>query len=242
MKRKLIIDTDTGADDASALILAGCNKDIDLLGVTVLAGNVNLEQASRNALMALEIAGSNAPVYKGAETTSSGIVIDASSVFGNDGMGDADLIHPRGSVHEKDAVSFILEMVHKYPDQVEIVMIGPATNIAEAIRIDPAAMRKVKKIWSMGTSGLGPGNASPVAEFNVYADPLAYKTMLDSGINITIVGLDICSSGTRMAAPGPPVHDHLLCPHRQRRLTSKTKIIYADQLLPEKSIQILLLV
>ena len=163
------------------------------MGVTVLVGNVDLEQSAANALMALEMAGSDARVYKGASENSSGETIEASSVFGNDGMGEADLVHPKGQAEEKDAVDFILEMVSQYPNEVEIIMLGPATNIAKAIERDPETMKQVKMIWSMGTTGLGPGNASPVAEFNVYADPMAYKTLLDSGLDITIIGLDMCS-------------------------------------------------
>lgn len=191
-KRRLIIDTDTGADDASALILAAKNENVEILGVTVLVGNVDMEQGTKNALMALEVAGSDAPVYKGARDNLNGEKIDAVSIFGDDGMGDADLIHPTGKAREQDAVDFILESIKKYPGEVEIVALGPATNLANAIRKDPETMHNVKRIWSMGTTGLGPGNASPVAEFNVYSDAPAYKEMLDSGIETTIMGYDIC--------------------------------------------------
>lgn len=119
--RKVIIDTDTGADDASALILAAKSENIDILGVTVLAGNVDLEQGTKNALAALEIAGCDAPVYKGAAENFSGKKIDAFSVFGTDGMGDADLIHPNGKAEDKDAIDFILETVKANPNEVEIV-------------------------------------------------------------------------------------------------------------------------
>ena len=190
--RKVIIDTDTGADDASALILAAKSPELDILGVTVLAGNVCLDQATKNALMALEIAGSYAKVYKGADSRYGGEAIDAFSVFGEDGMGDMELIHPLGQAEDKDAVDFILETVKEYPDEVEIISLGPATNIARAMDRDPETMKHVKMIWSMGTAGLGPGNASPVAEFNVYSDAPAYKRMLDSGNAITVIGLDMC--------------------------------------------------
>lgn len=190
--RKVIIDTDTGADDASALILAAKSPNIEILGVTVLAGNVSLEQGAENALMALELAGSDAPVYCGLDENYSGEKISVFSVFGADGMGEEDLIHPTKKVQEQGAVDFILETVDRYPDEVEIVALGPATNIARAIEQDPETMGKVKKIWSMGTAGLGPGNATPVAEFNVYNDAEAYKIMLDSGIDTTIIGLDMC--------------------------------------------------
>lgn len=191
--RKVIIDTDTGADDSSAIILAAKTENVEILGVTVLVGNVDLDQSADNALMALEIAGSDAGVYKGAAVNASGETIEAFSVFGTDGMGDAGLINPKREAETQDAVDFILETVAKYPGEVEIIAIGPATNIAKAIERDPETMKKTKMIWSMGTTGLGPGNASPVAEFNVYADPVAYKEMLDSGINVTIIGLDMCS-------------------------------------------------
>ena len=190
--RKVIIDTDTGADDASALILAAKSPELDILGVTVLAGNVCLDQATKNALMALEIAGSYAKVYKGADERYGGDAIEAFSVFGEDGMGDMELIHPLGQAEETDAVDFILQMVMEYPDEVEIISLGPATNIANAMDRDPETMKHVKMIWSMGTAGLGPGNASPVAEFNVYSDAPAYKRMLDFGSPVTVIGLDMC--------------------------------------------------
>lgn len=191
-RRKVIIDTDTGGDDASALILAAKSGNLDILGITTLAGNVDLDQAVKNALAALELAGCDAPVYKGSSDNLNGEKINAFSVYGTDGMGDMDLIHPKGSAQDKDAVDFILETVSQNPNEIEIVAIGPATNIAKAIERDPDTMKKVKMIWSLGASGLGVGNASPVAEFNVYHDPHAYKIMLDSGIPITVVGLDMC--------------------------------------------------
>ena len=191
-KRKLIIDTDTGADDAAALILAAQSADVEILGVTTLAGNVDLEQSTRNALMALEIGGSGAPVFRGAEATYSGRSIEAFSVFGGDGMGDADLIHPAAQAQTQDAVSFLIDAVRADPGEIEIVVLGPATNIAMAMDRAPEVMRQVKMIWSMGTAGLGPGNASPVAEFNVYGDAEAYRVMLEFGVPVTVIGLDMC--------------------------------------------------
>ena len=192
MKRKVIIDTDTGADDASALILAAKSPELDILGITVLVGNVDLEQGTQNALAALEIAGCDAPVYKGASERYSGEEIHAFSVFGTDGMGDKDLIHPQGEAQEGNAVDFILNTIRENPGEIEIIALGPATNIALAMDKEPETMKQVKMIWSMGTAGLGPGNASPVAEFNVYADAPAYRRMLDFGVPVTIIGLDMC--------------------------------------------------
>ena len=190
--RKVIIDSDTGADDASALILAAKQENVEILGVTVLVGNVDLEQSTRNALAALELAGCDAPVYKGSADTFDGAEKAAFSVFGADGMGDADLVHPKKQASDGDAIDFIIDTVKNNPNEVEIIALGPATNIAKAIQKAPEDMKKVKRIWSMGTAGLGPGNASPVAEFNVRADATAYKIMLDSGLPITVIGLDMC--------------------------------------------------
>ncbi|MBQ7521802.1 MAG: nucleoside hydrolase [Clostridia bacterium] len=191
--RKIIIDTDTGADDSSALILAAKQENIEILGVTVLVGNVDLKQSTRNAIAALETASCNAPVYKGSADTYDGTVKTAFSVFGTDGMGDADLVHPKRQAENSDAVDFIINTIKENPNEVEIIALGPATNIAKAIKKAPDTMKNVKRIWSMGTAGLGVGNASPVAEFNVYADAEAYRIMLDSQLPITVIGLDMCS-------------------------------------------------
>ena len=190
--RLLIIDTDTGADDATALILAARDPNVKILGVTTLAGNVSIDQGTRNALEALERAGCDVPVYRGSTTKYNGRAIEPFSVFGKDGMGDAGLVTTRGEAQELDAVDFMIQTVRQHPGEVEIVVLGPATNIAKAIDRDPEAMAQVKTIWSMGTAGLGPGNASPVAEFNVLLDAPAYKRMLDSGLPVTVVGLDMC--------------------------------------------------
>ena len=194
--RHFIIDTDTGGDDAAALLLAVKTPNIAIEGVTVLAGNVDLERAAQNALMTLEVAGAKIPVYKGADRSLAARDFELFSVFGKDGMGDADLIHPKAKVQKKSAVDFILETVKKYPGEVEIIMLGPATNIALAIQKDPETMRGVKRFWSMGTAGFGPGNATPVAEFNVFKDAEAYKVFLDFDAPTTIIGLDMLAGET----------------------------------------------
>lgn len=190
----IIIDTDTAGDDAMAMAMLVKAPNIQIEGVTVLAGNVDLEQAARNALMTLEVAGrSEIPVYKGAEYALDGIHRPCFSVFGKDGMGDMDLIHPQGKAQSKAAVDFMLETIQKYPGEIEIVALGPVTNIATAIQKDPKTMSQVKRIWLMGTAGFGHGNATPVAEFNVYKDPRACKILTDFQVPTTIIGLDVCN-------------------------------------------------
>ena len=193
IQHHIILDTDTAGDDAMAIMMACIADNVQIEGLTVLAGNVNIDQATKNALQVLEEVGCDQiPVYKGASTTYTGRKRSCFSVFGEDGMGDAGLIHPKKEAEKGDAVDFILDTVKKYPDEIEIVMIGPATNIAMAIDRDKETMSHVKRIWSMGTAGFGQGNATPVAEFNVYNDAEAYDVVLSSGIPITVVGLDMC--------------------------------------------------
>ena len=195
--RKFIIDTDTAGDDAIAMLLAAEADGIDILGITVTAGNVDIDQAVKNALQTMEIANrTDIPVYIGATSSYTGLTRPTYSVFGTDGMGDKDLIHPSGKAQKESAVDFMISMAKLYPGEVEIIDLGPVTNIAQAITKDPEAMKGIKKIWTMGTAGLGPGNATPVAEFNVYKDAEAYAIMLDFDVPKTIIGLDLLTEDT----------------------------------------------
>lgn len=190
--RKIIIDTDTGSDDAAAIMMAVADPDIEILGVTTLGGNISLEQTTKNALQTLEVCGADIPVYPGASRPIFRNLVTAAGVHGNDGMGDQDLVHPVGKPQHQHAVDFILETIRKYPDEVELVLLGPATNVALAIMKDRETMGHTKHIWSMGTAGFGPGNCTPVAEFNVYVDADSYAAVLTSGIPMTIMGFDLC--------------------------------------------------
>lgn len=191
--RKIIIDTDTGSDDAVALIMALKSNEVKVEAITTVCGNVPLELATKNALMTIEIAnGQKPPLYVGVGKPLFRNLVTAVNVHGEDGMGDCNLINPSIKAENKHAVDAILEIVENNPNEVEIVTIGPATNIAFAILKAPETMKKVKHIYSMGTSGFGPGNTTPVAEFNVYVDAEAYSIMLKSEIPITIIGFDVC--------------------------------------------------
>ncbi|WP_349652043.1 nucleoside hydrolase [Lactococcus lactis] len=192
--RKIIIDTDAGSDDAVALAVAMNQKDIEILGITTVAGNCDLYQATQNALMTIEYCNKNISVYSGcSQPFLREQKIDAVQVHGKDGMGDLNLINPKTCAEETHAVDFIIDSVKKYPDEIEIITIGPLTNIAVAIAKDPEVMEKVKHYYVMGTSGLGPGNASAVAEFNIYADAESFDIFLrKSKVDKTIIGFDVC--------------------------------------------------
>ncbi len=190
--RKMIIDTDTGSDDAVALMMAVLSPEIDVLGVTTVCGNVPLHLATQNALMTLEICSADIPVYPGAIKPLFRDLVTAVNVHGDDGMGDIGLIHPAKKPSDINAVDYILDTIANDPDEIDVVMLGPATNIALAILHDRAVMSRVRHIYTMGTAGFGPGNTTPVSEFNVYVDAESYKILLQSGIPITIIGFDMC--------------------------------------------------
>lgn len=191
--RKIIIDTDTGSDDAVALIMALKSKNIKVEAITTVCGNVPLDLATKNALMTIEITkGQIPPLYIGAAKPLVRDLVTAVNVHGKDGMGDCNLINPTIKAEKKHAVDAILEIVENNPEEIEIVTIGPVTNIALAILKAPDIMKKVKHIYSMGTSGFGHGNTTPVAEFNVYVDAEAYSIMMKSKIPLTIIGFDVC--------------------------------------------------
>lgn len=193
-KRKVIIDTDTGGDDAAALLMALANDSIEILGITVLAGNVSLEQAAANALMTVEMAGKDTPVYPGATTNLMGEEKPTFSIFGEDGMGDQGLIHPTRKAETKSAVDFIIETVEANPEEIEFISLGPMTNLALALQKQSGIAENIKHVWFMGSAGLGAGNATPVAEFNVYKDAHACQAVLQAGIPMTIMGYDICDA------------------------------------------------
>lgn len=123
-------------------------------------------------------------------------LVTATSVHGEDGLGDMDLVHPTKKPESMHAVDFILESAKKYPGELELIVLGPATNIALAIMKDRKTMKNIKHIYSMGTAGFGVGNCTPVAEFNVFVDAESYSVMLNSGIPLTIIGFDLCLGPT----------------------------------------------
>lgn len=210
--RKFIIDTDTGSDDAVALMMAVLSPEVEVLGVTTVCGNVPLDKATQNALMTLEVCSrEDIEVYPGLDRPMLRDPVTAVNVHGEDGMGDLDLIHPKKAPASAHAVDYILEQARRYPGELELVMLGPATNVAAAILRDRAAMAGIRHIWSMGTGGFGPGNTTPVAEFNVYEDAESYRVLVESGIPLTVIGFDLCVGPAawnqgdmeRIAASGP---------------------------------------
>ncbi len=191
--RKIIIDTDTGSDDAVAILMALRDPSVQVLAVTTVCGNVGMEQATVNAFRSIAAARTYVPpVYKGAYRPLMRDAVTAENVHGKDGMGDIGLPVPDMRPENEHAVSAILRLVKENPGEIEIVALGPVTNLALAIMMDPDTMKLTKHIYSMGSGGYGMGNVTSVAEFNVFVDAEAYKIMVESAVPKTLVGIDIC--------------------------------------------------
>jgi len=191
MKRKFFIDTDTASDDAVALIIALRHGDIDVVGIGVVAGNVPLEMGVQNALYTRELCGSSAPIYVGAAKPLVRELRTAQFVHGMDGMGDIGLDLAGRQPNVGDAVDELIKAAHEFDGVLELVTLGPLTNIALALKKDPSIATKIKRCVVMGAVADHIGNVTPVAEFNMWVDPEAVDVVLQSGMNLEFVGWDI---------------------------------------------------
>ena len=194
MPRQVIIDCDPGQDDAVALFLAMSAPDeLDVLGVTTVAGNVPLEKTQRNARMMCDIAGrTDMRVYAGCDKPLELEAITAEYIHGNTGIDGVDVFDPVTPLQETHAVDFIVETLRRASKgTVTLVPTGPMTNIATAIRRDPGILDAVDRIVSMGGAMREGGNRSPSAEFNVLADPHAAEIVYGCGRPVTAMGLDV---------------------------------------------------
>lgn len=193
--KKIILDLDTGIDDAMALAYALGSPELDLIGVTATYGNVLVETGVRNDLALLELFGRpDIPVYAGlphASTKDSFEVLEISAfIHGRNGIGEVEVPDAKASVQETSAVDFLIESVEKYGDDLVIVPTGAMTNIAAAMEKSPAFAANAHIVF-MGGALTVPGNVSPWAEANIIQDPEAANYMLLTGADLTMVGLDV---------------------------------------------------
>lgn len=192
--RKVIIDCDPGQDDAVALFLAMSSPDeLDILGITTVAGNVPLELTQRNARMMCDIAGlTDLPVYAGCERPMVQEPITAEYIHGNTGIDGVDVFEPDTPLQQGHAVDFIIEtLLAADKESVTLVPTGPMTNVATAIQREPAILEGVQEIVAMGGAMREGGNRSPSAEFNILVDPHAADIVYNSGKPVTALGLDV---------------------------------------------------
>ena len=197
MRKKAMIDCDVGIDDALALILAFHSLELEVKAVTGVNGNVPLEQVFENIQKVLSlIQPKNKPlIAKGADQPLRGKSTYAHSVHGKDGLGGAKIDRRKGEegwhLFTGSAEELITKMARQYPDEMTLIATAPLTNLALALQRDREGMRKLHEITIMGGAVRTPGNITPNAEFNIYSDPLAAKIVLDSGLPITLVPLDV---------------------------------------------------
>lgn len=190
MKKPIIIDCDTGTDDAIALICAHLCKEIDVIGITTVSGNVELDYTSENTLNLVDEIGWNIDVVKGKAKPLSRDLITASHIHGRTGLGDVVLKRSTRGFYDEEVASYIYKKAKENNGEMSILTLGPMTNIANAILRYPDIKDFIKEIVFMGGSLKG-GNVTSVAEFNIYVDPEAANIVLESGIPLTMVGLDV---------------------------------------------------
>lgn len=189
--RKIILDTDPGIDDALAILLALASPELELLGLTVTSGNCTARQGVENALAVLELAGRpGIPVFKGADIPLVQPLLIASDTHGTAGLGYASLPPAEQKPEAQHAVDYLIESVLQHPDEITIVAVGPLTNLALAIRMEPRFAAAVHELVIMGGAVNHGGNTTPMAEFNIYCDPHAAHIVFHAGIPTTLVPLD----------------------------------------------------
>ncbi|MFD3189699.1 nucleoside hydrolase [Sedimentitalea sp. HM32M-2] len=192
--RKIIIDTDPGQDDAVAILLALASPDeIELLGITAVAGNVPLALTAKNARIVCELAGRpDVPVFAGCDRPLGRKLVTAEHVHGKTGLNGPVLPDPKMPLQEQHAVDFIIDTLRQQPTgAVTLCPLGPLTNIAVAFEKAPDIMERVAGIVLMGGAYFEVGNITPAAEFNIYVDPQAADIVFKSGVDITVMPLDV---------------------------------------------------
>ncbi|GIK42726.1 MAG: nucleoside hydrolase [Chloroflexota bacterium] len=190
--KRVILDTDPGIDDALAILLALASPEINLEALTVVMGNCSTAQGVSNALSVLELAGAgDISVAPGLDRPLLQPLLTAPETHGQTGLGYAQLPPPRHSPAGQHAVDLLIERVMAAPGEITVVAIGPLTNLALAIRREPALLQAIHEVIIMGGALRHEGNTTPLAEFNVYVDPHAAHIIYHSGLPLTLVPLDV---------------------------------------------------
>ncbi len=193
IKRKIIIDTDPGQDDAIAIMLALASPELDVLGITAVAGNVPLNLTERNARIVCELAGfPQMPVFKGKAEPLVKTLTTAEHVHGKTGLDGMNLPEPACPLQRLPAVDFIINAVRdNNAGTITLCPLGPLTNIASAMQEAPDIVDRIQQIVLMGGAYFEVGNVTPAAEFNIYVDPEAAQIVFASGVPITVMPLDV---------------------------------------------------
>ena len=192
-RRKLIIDCDPGVDDAVALLLAFASPELDILGVTTVAGNVAAPLTARNARLIRQIAGrEDVPVFAGCDRPMVRAPVEAGHFHGESGLGSLAIVEPKAPLAADHAVDFLVRAVMDAPPgAVSLAITGPCTNVAMAIVREPAIVTRLGDVVIMGGARREGGNVTASAEYNIFADPHAAHIVFTSGARVTALGLDV---------------------------------------------------
>lgn len=192
MVRQIIIDTDPGIDDAMAILFAFKAPELSVMGLTTVFGNVAVELSTQNALSLVELAGVQVPVAAGAATPlQMPPRAHPDFVHGKDGFGNIGWPAPKAKADSRSAAQFIVDQVRAAPGQVTLIALGPLTNLALALELDPGIAPLVEEVVMMGGTVHTTGNVSPVAEANIINDPHAADAVFGAGWPVTMIGLDV---------------------------------------------------
>jgi purine nucleosidase len=190
--KPVILDVDTGIDDALAIAYALNSPEVELIGLTTCFGNGPIENTTRNTLVVLEQLGKRVPVYSGADKPISRPPKNfPTHVHGEDGLGNTVKKAPAMVAESEGAVDYIINQVKQRPHEITIIAVGPLTNLALAVQKEPEIVSLVKEVVIMGGAVFVGGNTTPYSEANVYADPHAAECVFSSGLPVTVVGLDV---------------------------------------------------
>jgi purine nucleosidase len=195
----ILIDTDTASDDAVALIMALRSESARVIAITTVAGNVGVQQATRNALYTAELCGANTPIYQGSEKPLARRLLTAEWFHGKDGLGDHGYSQPRRCAEKQHAVEAIVSLARTNPG-LTLVTLGPLTNIALALAQAPDFVRNIGRCVVMGGAPCCEGNVTPAAEYNMWVDPEAARMVFRSALPIEMVGWQLCR-GAAVIAP-----------------------------------------
>lgn len=208
MSRKVILDVDTGIDDALALLLALRSPELDLVGVTCVAGNVTLDKVIRNTRAVLDLAGADVPTFAGARKPLLAPLKTASLFHGENGLGDVDVPSSTRRAEREDAVSFLVRRVREEPGEITLVAVGPLTNVALAVLRDREFAISLRSLIIMGGAVHHSGNVNGIAEANFANDPEAAAAVVVSGAPILLVDLGATSKAVlplaRLGSPDAP--------------------------------------
>ena len=193
MKNKYFIDTDTASDDAVALLMALEWHDVEVLGISIVSGNMSVEQGSINARYTVELCKKEVPVYVGADAPLVKKREHADWFHGPDGMGNMNYPAPKLQETNEDFIEVLNNHINQYPDEITLVTLGPLTNVANFIKKYPESFLKLKNIVIMGGASNTVGNVTPAAEYNIWCDPEAADIVFKSKHHdIAMVGWELC--------------------------------------------------